>query len=1044
MDFPKEEDLRFRVLAPYLAALQIGPDRISLEHSFQIRYAHHDLLIGSQDSQRVAGGRLDILVKSYDGEPLLVLELKRVDLDLTDDDRDQGISYARLLHPMAPFVVVTNGRDARIYDTVTRELVDEEMLAVRGNARANGSAWISVADISLRYEAMQMFLGYSAQNLRLFAAAQRVARMRHLRAEKSESPRKYIPEAWISRDKLNHELEAFLGSSAPCFALCGASGTGKSTELCALAERLSEKHVVFFFDSAQLARTPLEEIADEFGWHFSEQLTAASLLTRLQQIASRTQEQIILLFDAIDEYPIMNSGRLFSDFVRRLTGVPMIRLIVSLKTEAWSLFSEIGGAPSSLSDLVFRPIRSNSDDEQRRNSPSFTLDRFTLAEAETAIVRYREFFNFWSTVKQEDREVLRDPLLLRLVAETNANTSAESRASVNETDVFRRYVNQKISRIDDPARRSRMRIELRAIAEILVDLANTMPSPSPPSLPWRVELRDRWRRELINTKPPLIQVPDHRIEAAVGPGTLPTGWDAVLQGLLVRSTDADGREHFHFAYDRVRDYVVSAFALRLDQLSRDEFRSGIHSWIENPIAREALRQYVGTAPEEHIAQFVQFAEERLTELVRTFEEIRCRFGRLLHDALEPGESTATGVFSLASNGFWGFGFIGRRAGEPEIIRCNELRAFQRALGGPPDPIASRVGSTLFGGQFSVVFANPRRLAAAWVLMLLDRAIEARALDFSHSLTLSLEALFAALSDSGVRKSLGFPRRDENTSYAAYTMPLDLIPLDLSELREKTEVILGTEYYFIRREVAKHNAIDAQTPIETLIDSAALHPAALLSHDAISRGMKFAKLYPQIRKEWRNIDLALHALGNTRMLNSYYLPLPDTDERGWQYFEGAYSDEQLRRLIEAVFDATAQEYTPFVMSNFGAVCNVFNHAKQGSFRAIVHYVRPPLDEHVDLSGGHTTYTLVPGAGGAEVSISPEPDPFVRFGIDDCIESRDGPVEPIDSVTTTGFGMIIRPPVGGTGTFSHTPVLEFLYKLLRRDLEALSPEDLLGPK
>jgi hypothetical protein len=39
--------------------------------------------------------------------------------ELTDDDRGQGISYARLVDPIAPLVLVTNGADRRLYDTIT-------------------------------------------------------------------------------------------------------------------------------------------------------------------------------------------------------------------------------------------------------------------------------------------------------------------------------------------------------------------------------------------------------------------------------------------------------------------------------------------------------------------------------------------------------------------------------------------------------------------------------------------------------------------------------------------------------------------------------------------------------------------------------------------------------------------------------------------------------------------------------------------------------------------------------------------------------------
>lgn len=73
------------------------------------------------------GGRLDILVGHRDRN-LAVIELKHVGQELTDADRDQGISYARLLPEIAPIVIVTNGIETRIYNTYTKQLWQPETL----------------------------------------------------------------------------------------------------------------------------------------------------------------------------------------------------------------------------------------------------------------------------------------------------------------------------------------------------------------------------------------------------------------------------------------------------------------------------------------------------------------------------------------------------------------------------------------------------------------------------------------------------------------------------------------------------------------------------------------------------------------------------------------------------------------------------------------------------------------------------------------------------------------------------------------------------
>ena len=60
--------------------------------------------------------RADILL-DLGGQALAVLELKRLGVPLTAADDEQGLSYARMLHPRPPLVVVTNGADVRLLET---------------------------------------------------------------------------------------------------------------------------------------------------------------------------------------------------------------------------------------------------------------------------------------------------------------------------------------------------------------------------------------------------------------------------------------------------------------------------------------------------------------------------------------------------------------------------------------------------------------------------------------------------------------------------------------------------------------------------------------------------------------------------------------------------------------------------------------------------------------------------------------------------------------------------------------------------------------
>ncbi|WP_456763170.1 hypothetical protein [Bradyrhizobium sp. USDA 4011] len=57
--------------------------------------------------------------------PLAVLELKRKGSALTEADVEQGLSYASVIRPRFPLVVVTNGDETRILELAGRTCREE-------------------------------------------------------------------------------------------------------------------------------------------------------------------------------------------------------------------------------------------------------------------------------------------------------------------------------------------------------------------------------------------------------------------------------------------------------------------------------------------------------------------------------------------------------------------------------------------------------------------------------------------------------------------------------------------------------------------------------------------------------------------------------------------------------------------------------------------------------------------------------------------------------------------------------------------------------
>lgn len=82
---------------------------------FSFTFGRKRVDVDGTESSR-AEARADVLLYN-DKQPLAVLELKRPGVPLTADDDAQGLSYARVLNPSPPLVVVTNGDQLRIIET---------------------------------------------------------------------------------------------------------------------------------------------------------------------------------------------------------------------------------------------------------------------------------------------------------------------------------------------------------------------------------------------------------------------------------------------------------------------------------------------------------------------------------------------------------------------------------------------------------------------------------------------------------------------------------------------------------------------------------------------------------------------------------------------------------------------------------------------------------------------------------------------------------------------------------------------------------------
>jgi type I restriction enzyme M protein len=109
-----EQDAETKVIVPTLHDLGYVEDHPERDVVVRYRYS-----IEAQQGRESRTIFADIVV-FVNGAPVIVIDAKNPRQYLTDNDRRQVISYARLVGDVAPYSVLCNGRTWQVFDTITK------------------------------------------------------------------------------------------------------------------------------------------------------------------------------------------------------------------------------------------------------------------------------------------------------------------------------------------------------------------------------------------------------------------------------------------------------------------------------------------------------------------------------------------------------------------------------------------------------------------------------------------------------------------------------------------------------------------------------------------------------------------------------------------------------------------------------------------------------------------------------------------------------------------------------------------------------------
>ena len=442
-----EEDIKQKVIVPFLKSLGFEENEFEFEKSFFLRLGGYTARVDTEEQIKAAQPRLDILLKR-DGQNLFVIEVKTDSKELTDEDKEQAISYARLVHPMAPLAVVTNAKDFKIYKVGDKNEIEKDKIKILGYKIGE--------DIEKIYEeAFEYFIGYSRDNVRTFCDAQIKEGMKTLLGSKERPDRKFIPELYVPSKKTIKTFIDFLGSDKPLFALIGESGSGKSCSLCGLATDSIGDYLVLFYRALNLTERLTKSIANDFNWEFSTYYNDIALFKRLDKISKN--RKMLIFVDGIDEWMLPNKVEILGDFASKIRN-RNFKLVISCKSGQWDKFLGKMGIPTTLSEEVFAV---------NENIKGYLIEPFDDQEFFTMVVKYRRFYDFKGMFEIDVlEECKKSPFLLRVFFEV-AHKTKLPHLTFSIKEFYDEYYKSVVERIPD--NKDRAENTIKEIARLLFE-----------------------------------------------------------------------------------------------------------------------------------------------------------------------------------------------------------------------------------------------------------------------------------------------------------------------------------------------------------------------------------------------------------------------------------------------------------------------------------------------------------------------------------------------------------------------------------------------
>lgn len=808
-----EEEIRSKLLLPFLNDLGFDLSDISVEKSFSIRLGK---------SKHIINGRSDILCKR-NGKNLFIIELKNDSICIQHQDIEQGISYARLLPDnIAPFTIITNGKTTRIFDSITREELTGTKISQQSSYWQNECTLATDIDLRIRYEALKNFVSFSSENLRTFCEHQVRDRMGPIIGNIDNPYAKFVKELYVQRQGLQTAFNTFINSDASVFGIVGAAGVGKTSVMCSLSLQKLEDEFIFFYNAALINKSPLEHIAQDLNGVFSSKSESDTILKKLDELGRFLNKNILIFIDAIDENIDSNLAIELSEIALAVRNLERVKICISCKSNIWSSILSKNGNRTYLFEELNKTHDTNSSLD---NCPGFLLEDFSNEEINRIIPLYKVAFGFKGKISEPLLKELRNGFFLRIFSEVYSQKEIPEK--INDKELIRKYIKQSLEKTN-----LGFQVGLRFLSKIgeifICHKYSTLAAFKDDGL--EVES--------------VVEKLEFSIEE-----TIPE--DLFARNILIKSYNEDSY-NISFYYSKIRDYIICFHSYKLDKLSENEFYNSLERFYENHIGQSAISFYIENASDSHKRMLIKFKKDKSLKYVNSYNDYLEQHFKTFKEKFDPNTKGDIGIFlpeDLLQKD--GYALFPLKSSSPNKVQYTK---FRNVFSDPLDHnLFFQKGIKVFHSSHkSFLTADQNKVVRQDIFKQLREVIKKGNVPVYNSDVLLLEQVSTILYFYSKKLGYSFELKD-------YYLPrFDLIyPINLKKLRDEIYKFRVTEHF-------KRQNIPIKLVTEKVNE-------ALRENFDIPE-LKITGDFPPFEELFKIVEILLNK-GHTE-IPKHYLPCPD--------------------------------------------------------------------------------------------------------------------------------------------------------------------------